>query len=123
MRPKFLIALPTAAFLVACANSGSSYVPIIDGPVGPNFNVDLAQCQQISTQQGVVDESTASTAATSAVAAGAAAAIIDNSGNNALDAAIAGAVIGGAASTINNRQQQEAIIRNCMRGRGYNVVG
>lgn len=33
----------TAALLMACGNSGSNYVPVIDGPVGPSFNVDLQQ--------------------------------------------------------------------------------
>jgi len=39
------------------------------------------------------------------------------------DAAVVGAVAGLAGSALQNSQRQEAIVNNCMRGRGYNVIG
>lgn len=120
---KKFTAIPLVLVIAACSNSGTSYTPVIDGPVGPNYATDLAQCQALARQQGTVDGNTAGAALGGAALAGGSAALINNKGSNARDAALIGAVVGGGASALGNMQNQEIIIRNCMRGRGYNVVG
>lgn len=119
---KFFV-VPALLAAAACANTGASYQPIIDGPVGPNYQNDLASCQSLSTQQGVVDGNTGMTAATSAGVAAAGTAVIRNRGHNVRNAAAVGALAGLAGSALSNNQSRESIVANCMRGRGYRVVG
>ena len=110
--------------VAACQNSGVNYVPVIDGPVGPNFSADLAQCQNLAASaQGTVDSNTAGSAAIGAGVGAATSAILNDSSRDIGRAAAVGALAGVTGSAVQNTQQQETIIRNCMRGRGYNVVG
>ena len=51
------------------------------------------------------------------------AALIDNTGSNARDAALVGAAVGVTAGALEQQRNKELIVRNCMRQRGYNVVG
>ncbi|MFD0978936.1 hypothetical protein SAMN05421757_101406 [Tropicimonas sediminicola] len=122
-RLKNLSAIPLICIVAACANTGSSYQPVIDGPIGPNYANDLAACQSIAAQQGAFDNNTAAAAATGAALAGGTTAVFNNRGTNARDAALIGAAAGVAGGALQQQQNKEAIIRNCMRGRGYNVVG
>lgn len=119
---KFSI-IPVLFLASACSNSGSSYTPVIDGPVSANYNADLAQCQQLSTSQAVVDDNALGAAATGAVLGGAASAISSGSTYQSGRGAAIGAIAGATGSAIQNNSNRETIIRNCMRGRGYNVVG
>lgn len=121
-RYKMFAFVPLVCLVTACTNTGANYTPIIDGPVGPNYANDLAQCQQLARSQATLDQGTARTALTGAAVAGGATAILDNEGNNVRDAALVGALVGGSASALQNQSNQEAIIRNCMRQRGYRVV-
>ncbi|MTI01763.1 glycine zipper family protein [Roseibium sp. RKSG952] len=121
-RKSFLI-LPVLMLAGACANTGANYQPVIDGPVGPNYSNDLAQCQQLAASQAAVDGSTAGNAAIGAAGAAATTAIIQDSSDNLGRAAAAGALLGAGADVYAKNQNREVIVRNCMRGRGYNVVG
>ncbi len=123
LRTKLLAPLPLLCLLAACANSGANYQPVIDGPVGPNYSSDLAACQSLAAQQGPLDRNTGATAATGAAVAGGATAIFNNRGTNVRDAALAGAATGVAAGALQQQQNKAVIVRNCMRSRGYNVVG
>lgn len=120
---KTLFAIPLVLAFAACANTGSSYRPVIDGPVGPNYANDLAFCQSVAAQQGALDNNAAATAATGAAIAGGSTAVFNNRGTNVRDAALLGAAAGLGASALQQQQNKEALIRNCMRGRGYNVIG
>ncbi len=120
---KFSLILPTILVAGACTNTGANYQPIVDGPVGPNYNVDLQQCQQLAASQASVDGSTAGNAALGAAGAAATTAIIQDSSDNLGRAAAAGALIGAGADVYAKNQNKEVLVRNCMRGRGYNVVG
>ncbi|WP_116130954.1 glycine zipper family protein [Tropicimonas sp. IMCC34043] len=122
LRLKVFSVIPMIALVAACSNMGANYTPIIDGPVGPNYANDLAQCQALARQQGTLDANTAGMALGGAAVGGATAAIVNNKGSNARDAAMVGALVGGAASAASNVNSKEVIVRNCMRGRGYNVV-
>jgi hypothetical protein len=124
MKQRTVIAvLATVSVLAACANSGANYVPVIDGPVGPNFNSDLAQCQSLAASQPQLNGNTAAAAATGAGLAGASSVIFNDNSDNLGEAAAVGALAGITSSAIQNNQNREVIVRNCMRGRGYNVVG
>ncbi|MEM0945873.1 MAG: glycine zipper family protein [Pseudomonadota bacterium] len=111
------------AVLAACANTGSNYIPIIDGPVGPNYNNDLAQCQALAAQQGNLGSSAGQNVAVGAGVGAAGAVILDGNSDNLGEAAAVGALAGLAGSALDQQRNKERIIRNCMRGRGYNVVG
>lgn len=120
--PKFF-AIPLVVFVAACETSGANYQPVIDGAVGPNYNNDLAQCQNLAASQGAFDSNTAGKAAAGAGVAAAGTAVFNNRGNNVRDAAVVGALVGLTAGAIDQNSNKEAIVRNCMRQRGYNVVG
>lgn len=111
------------AFLVgACANSGANYTPVIDGPVGPNYNADLAECQALAASQPLADGKTAGAVAVGAGVGAATSAILDD-GDSIGEAAAVGALGGLTSSAVQKNAKRESIVRNCMRGRGYNVVG
>ena len=120
---KLFLIIPALLAAGACTNTGANYQPIIDGPIGPNYNVDLQQCQQLAASQASVDGSTAGNAAIGAAGAAAVTGIVQDSSDNLGRAAAAGALIGAGADVYAKNQNKEVIVRNCMRGRGYNVVG
>ncbi|MEY8840059.1 glycine zipper family protein, partial [Cribrihabitans sp. XS_ASV171] len=62
-------------------------------------------------------------ALTGAATGAATSAILNDSSDDLGRAAAAGALVGVTANAIQKTQNQEVIVRNCMRGRGYNVVG
>lgn len=120
---KNISALLLVGAIAACSNSGANYQPVIDGPVGPNYGADLAACQGIAASQPVADSSTAGAAAAGAGVAAASSVIFNDNSDNLGEAAAVGALLGVTGNAIEKNQQKEVIIRNCMRGRGYNVVG
>lgn len=123
LNPKLLASVPLILLVAACGNSGASYQPVIDGPVGPNYGADLASCQSLASQQGALATGTATTAVTGAAVAGGATAALNNEGTNVRDAALIGAATGVATGALQQQRNKESIVRNCMRQRGYNVVG
>jgi hypothetical protein len=120
---RLLIALPLLGALAACSNVGANYTPVIDGPVGPNYNADLAQCQSLAASQAQVDGSTAGAAATGAGLGAASSVIFNDNSDDLGEAAAIGALAGVTSNAIQKTQNRETIVKNCMRGRGYNVVG
>ena len=117
------IAIPIIGLIAACETTGANYQPVIDGPVGVNYNNDLAQCQNLAASQGALSSNTAGMAAAGAGVAGASAAVFNNKGNNVRDAVIVGALVGVTAGAVDQNANKEAIVKNCMLQRGYNVVG
>lgn len=116
-------AVSLVCLTAACENSGANYTPVIDGPVNANYNADLSQCQALAASGATVDGRTAGAAATGAAIAGASSVIWNDNSSNLGEAAAVGAVAGVASDLIQKNAQRETIVRNCMRGRGYNVVG
>jgi len=117
------IAIPLVVFVAACETSGANYQPVIDGAVGPNYNNDLVQCQNLAASQGALDSNTAGKAAAGAGIAAASTAVFNNRGNNVRDAAVVGALVGVTAGAISQNSNKESIVKSCMLQRGYNVVG
>ncbi len=115
-------ALAAALSLAACANSGAQAPIIVDGPKGPQYEQDLAECRALASQRVPVDGNQATTAA---VLAGVGAVV--GGLNNGASGAAAGAAIGGGTglggAALDSQQQRSDIVRRCMVGRGHNVVG
>jgi hypothetical protein len=118
-----VVPLSALAMLAACANTGANYTPVIDGPKGPNYEADLAACQQLAAQGGVVDGRVAGTTAAGAGIGAASAVIWDGNSDNLGEAAAIGAVAGLASGVARQNNERENIVRNCMAGRGYRVLG
>lgn len=110
-------------FIGACENSGANYTPVIDGAVNANYTADLSQCQALAASGATVDGRTAGAVATGAVVGGASSVIWNDNSNKLGEAAAVGAVVGLTSALVQKNAQREAIVKNCMRGRGYNVVG
>lgn len=105
----------------ACADSGANYRPILDGAPTPAFQSDLAACQSLARNQRQFDQETAGAAVLGA-GAGAVLGAADDDGD-AVGGAIAGALAGGVASAVSAGERREAIVIECLRGRGHRVVG
>jgi hypothetical protein len=120
---KTLSVLALSGSVAACANSGANYQPVIDGPVGANYQNDLAECQALAASGATIDGKTASSAAIGA-GVGAASSVLWNGNSSELgEAAAVGALAGITSSAIEKNAQRESIVKNCVRGRGHNVVG
>lgn len=118
-----LSAVALLVLLAACTTSGANYQPVIDGPVGPDYDYDLAECQNLAASQSVFDSNTGGKAAAGAGIAAATTAVFNNRGTNVRDAAVLGALAGVTAGAIDQNSKKASIVRNCMAQRGYKVVG
>ncbi|MCU4652772.1 glycine zipper family protein [Roseibacterium sp. SDUM158016] len=119
---KALPPLLAAAFVLgACADSGANYTPVLDGPPGPAFQDDLAACQALARDQRQFDQETMGAAVLGA-GAGALFGHFDD-GADVAGGAIAGALAGGTAAAVESSERREAIVVQCLRGRGHRVVG
>lgn len=102
---------------------GDEHRPIVDmqgrDPVA--FERDLADCQNYARQTASAAQAAAAGALLGALLNAAAGKAITGSGGNRAGAA--GAIIGGLAGAGAGETNQRAIIRNCLSGRGYSVLG
>lgn len=119
MKPLF--ALPALALIAACGNSGANYRPILDGAPTAGFQADLAACQSLARSQKQLNREALGAAALGA-GAGAVLGKADDDGT-ALGGAVAGALAGGVATAVNANEKRQAIVVECLRGRGHRVVG
>ena len=113
----------TAAGLVlmtACADSGANYQPILDGTPTLAYRADLDACQALARNQRQFDEDTV---AATVIGAGVGAVLGEADSGDALEGAIAGALAGGVSSAVGASEKREAIVIECLRGRGHRVVG
>ncbi len=129
----FTLALLVAMPVVAQAQNAPNVVVDMEGVDQAQYNADLQACQGTGTQvqaQEPEREGVARTAARGAAVGAAAGAISGNSGS---DGAKAGAGVGVVAAGARNargrreaksqtKAEQDAVVKNCMRGRGYNVL-
>ncbi len=119
---KHIIAIIAVAGVVgACADSGANYTPVLDGTPTPAFQSDLAACQSLARDQRQFDQETAA-AAVMGAGAGALLGEFDED-SDALEGAVAGALAGGVSGAVNASERREAIVFECLRGRGHRVVG
>ena len=120
MKP-ILLALLAMPLIAACADSGANYQPILDGAITPAYQADLAACQALARNQNQFDQETLGAAVLGA-GAGALLGEVDDDAD-ALGGALVGALAGGAASAVDVSERREAIVVQCLRGRGHRVAG
>lgn len=121
MKPHIFVCMATMTLVAACADTGANYTPILDGEPTATYENDLASCQALARDQRQLDQETM---AATVLGAGAGAILgeLDDDAD-ALGGALAGAVIGGVASAADVSDRRQAIVIECLRGRGHRVVG
>lgn len=114
-----LSALPLLA-ATACAEFGSDYQPILDGPVDAAFQSDLAGCQALARNQSFNEDTVGA-----AVAGGVVGGVLGNheSSVTSAEGALAGAAFGLIGGLIDETEKRQSIVLECMKGRGHRVVG
>jgi hypothetical protein len=125
-----LLALTLAGGIALGGCSQTSYVPVVDLKQskngGANYEQDLNECQALAGQRDPASQTVQGAGVGALVGAGLGAALGALSGRPGGGAAT-GAVLGGAGGGLSQGaggfDNQRAIIVNCLRGRGYAVVG
>ncbi len=112
-------------FAIGCA---SSYEPIVDmkGVDAARYQADLDECRQYADHVDV--GTSAGTGAAIGAAIGAATgaavgAITGSPGTGAAVGAAGGGTTGLFGGGLRGGEKQRQVIRNCLRGRGYSVLG
>lgn len=105
--------------LTGCAVRPTYYVPVVDlkDRNQDQYNVDVAECHLLARQRASGGEG----AAAGAVAGALLGAVIAPDGYKA-SFARDGAVFGGLGGATRAMSGRERIVRNCVSGRGYNVL-
>ena len=117
---KTLMIAAALPVLAACADSGANYQPILDGALSETYQADLAACQALARNQNQFDQERV---AATVLGAGAGAILGEADSGDALGGAVAGALAGGVASSVDVNERREAIVIECLQGRGHRVVG
>lgn len=120
MKTQLTFAVVGLALVTACADSGANYQPILDGTPTAVYQADVAECQALARNQPKFKQETMGAAA---LGAGVGAALGEAENGDAVGGAIAGALAGGAASAVDGNERRQAIVIECLRGRGHRVVG
>lgn len=118
MKPQLAFCAAGVVLVAACADSGANYRPILDGTATPAYQADLSACQALAR-----DQFDRETLGATVVGAGVGAALGQADSGDALGGAAAGALAGGVAGAVDVNDRREAIVVECLRGRGHRVVG
>ena len=116
-RIRYCITLLAIAVGAGCAGSSK---PIID-PTGVDmeqYDIDLAECEQISEQ---VEQKAGTSAAGGALIGGLIGAITGDT-TRAVKGAGVGGVIGGAKGAGSTDKEKESVVKKCLRNRGYQIL-
>src|SRR5262249_41316389 len=116
---RIAVPLLLAVSLAACA-----YRPVVDPKTSRhpgNYETDLAECRQLA-EQGAHPGGSAAGGALVGAGVGAAFAVATGHKDAVGPAAGGGAVLGGAKGAGAGANEQHAMVRNCMKGRGYAVL-
>lgn len=112
------------AMLTGCASTGrgtgANYNPIVDRP-GPNYSVDLSECQAHANRVLSAGESAVNGAIAGAIFGAILSAAVGNKRYQNNYAAV-GALSGGLSAAESAEGGQRGIITRCMSGRGYQVL-
>lgn len=119
---KTLMIAAALPVLAACADSGANYQPILDGALSETYQADLAACQALARNQNQFDQERVAAMVLGA-GAGAGAILGEADSGDELGGAVAGALAGGVASSVDVDERREAIVIECLQGRGHRVVG
>jgi hypothetical protein len=113
-----IIGVAGITLIAGCAAHSSK--PVID-PAGVDmaqYEVDVAECEQIATQ---VEQKAGERAAGGALVGGLIGAIVGGS-DSAVKGAGVGAVSGGARGTADTQREKAKVVKNCLRNRGYKIL-
>ncbi|MFK7764155.1 MAG: glycine zipper family protein [Roseobacter sp.] len=117
---KHVVTIPFILSIAACTERGAQYQPVLDGQPAVAFQSDLTACQNLAHAQNQFDQETAGAVV---LGAGAGAILGEIDEDDALGGAVIGVLAGGVASAVNATERREAIVIECLRGRGHPVVG
>ena len=120
MKTTLTVAAIGLGLVAACADSGANYTPILDGAPTAAYLADLDDCQTLARAQRQFDEDTV---AATVLGAGAGAVLGEADSGDALGGAVAGALAAGISTAVDASEKREAIVIECLRGRGHRVVG
>lgn len=120
MKTQLILSAAGVVLMAACADNGANYQPILDGTPTAAYQADVDACQNLARNQNQLDEDTM---AATVLGAGLGAALGEADSGDALGGAIAGALAGGISSAVDVSERREAIVIECLRGRGHRVVG
>lgn len=127
MRILAIFAMGSACLVAGCDGTGANYQPLIDGPKTVQFQSDLGECQALSRTRDLINPQARTQATIGAVVGGLAGGLDEDAGSDRLENAVGGALIGGligtATGAAETHSDREDIIKNCLIGRGYSVVG
>ena len=114
-----LVSIISIIFISGCAND-----PIVDkrGVDEQKYQEDLAECRSYAEQVNSAAEG-AKHGATGAVVGGAVGAILDDRHTSAGEGAAVGAVLGTTRGISKGENRKERVLQNCLKGRGYRVLG
>lgn len=114
----------TIAILVLTGCAGANVRPIVDlkGKDQATYDNDLQQCQSYATQQSGAATTGAMAAAGGAVLGAALGLVAGGNRTGIAQTAGVGGVIGGAGGMFEGNKAQENVVKQCLRGRGYNVL-
>lgn len=118
------IPLMGVVLVSACAGVGSDYDPVLDGPAGPGYQADLADCQAVARDHRYDDERGAATLA--GVGLAGLAVLADGDFDDPGEAAVAlalGGLLGAGAGAAEAGDARSELIVQCLRGRGHKALG
>lgn len=114
-------ALAALPLLAACDGTGARYTPILDGAPTAAYQADLEACQTLARNQRQFDQEAVAAAVLGAGVGAVLGRFDDDTG--AAGGALAGALTGGTSVAVEGSERREAIVVECLRGRGHRVVG
>jgi outer membrane lipoprotein SlyB len=120
--------LTIALCLSACAGGGADYRPIVEmsGHTQETYDRDVAACQQ-TARAARNNTNVAEDAGMGAAGGGALGAVAGAIGGDPLlgagVGALAGLVGGGGYAEATTESREQRIVKNCVRARGYTVLG
>lgn len=123
-----LLAVALATPLCACAGAGADYRPVVDmrGHTEAAYDHDVAACQQ-TARTARTNTNEAEDAGIGAAAGGAGGAVLGAIGGDPLLGAGLGMAAGllgtGGYEEASTETREERVVRNCMRDRGYSILG
>lgn len=121
---------PLLLLLAGCTAEQRNYAPVVDlaasGKTQAQYDVDLAQCRSLAAQRNPAAGTAASTGI-GALAGTAAGALLGTIAGKPAHGVWQGAAVGGLAGlgygAFTGYTDQEDMVKSCLRGRDYIVVG
>jgi hypothetical protein len=127
---RFIILSTLLLALAGCTAQQRNYAPVVDlassDKTEAQYNNDLAQCQALASQRNPAAGTAVSTGV-GAAAGAAAGTLLGVMGGKPAHGLWQGAALGGMGGlgygAFSGYNDQQDMVKNCLRGRGYIVVG